>query len=180
MRELAAIFLSFCKIGALTFGGGYAMLPILRREIVERRGWISDEDAADYFAMGQCLPGIIAVNTAVFIGHGKKGIPGGIAAALGVVFPSFVIILIIASLLQNFAHLPQVQSAFYVIRIAVAALIFDAVVKMWKSGVKDKFGVCVFAVAFVLAVVLPVSPVVLVLCAVAVGNIHRRVRGRQV
>ena len=178
MRELAAIFISFCKVGALTFGGGYAMLPILRREISQRRGWITDEQAADYFAMGQCLPGIIAVNTAVFVGRGQKGVPGGIAAAIGVVFPSFAIILMIASLLQNFAHIPQVQSAFYGIRIAVAALILDAVIKMWKAGIKDAFGVVIFAGAFLLSVVLNISPVILVLCAIATGNIWVRIRRR--
>ena len=179
MRELAAIFISFCKVGVLTFGGGYAMLPILRREIAQRRGWITDEEAADYFAMGQCLPGIIAVNTAVFVGRGRKGVPGGIAAAFGVIFPSFVIILIIASLLQNFAHIPQVQSAFYGIRIAVAALILDAVIKMWKSGIKDLFGIFIFVTAFILSVVLNISPVILVLCAILVGNIWMRTRRRE-
>ena len=176
MRELAAIFISFCKIGALTFGGGYAMLPMIHKEIMDKRGWAQKQELIDYFAIGQSLPGIIAVNTAVLIGRKRAGAPGGIAAALGVVFPSLVIIIAIAAFIQSFTHIPQVQSAFYYIRIAVAALILDAVIKLWKAGVKDAFGVCVFVIALSLSLIWRISPVILVLFSVAAGNLAYRLR----
>ena len=112
MKELLTLFLTFAKVGVMTFGGGYAMLPILQREIVENKGWATDEELTDYFAIGQCTPGVIAVNTATFIGRKQKGILGGIAATLGMVFPSLVIISILAGLIANFAHLAWVQHAF--------------------------------------------------------------------
>ena len=99
------LFLTFAKVGVCTFGGGYAMLPILQREVVEKKGWVTEEEVTDYFAIGQCTPGIIAVNTSVFIGYRQRGVPGGIAAALGVVFPSFVVITIIAAFLTKFCDL---------------------------------------------------------------------------
>ena len=105
MKELFDLFWTFCKIGALTFGGGYAMLPLIQREIVENKKWSTEKEILDYYAVGQCTPGVIAVNTATFIGYKLKGIIGGIVATLGVIFPSIVIILIIATFLQNFADL---------------------------------------------------------------------------
>ncbi|MCL2068938.1 MAG: chromate transporter [Oscillospiraceae bacterium] len=176
-RELLKIFVSFCKVGALTFGGGYAMLPVIQREITDNRGWAEKEELVDYFAIGQCLPGIIAVNTAVLIGRKRAGPAGGAAAALGVVFPSIVIIIAIAAFISNYTHIPHVQSAFFYIRIAVAALILDVVIKLWKAGVKDVFGVCVFVIALFLSLIWRVSPVILVLFAVAAGNLASRVRG---
>ena len=122
MKELFDLFWTFCKIGALTFGGGYAMLPLIQREIVENKKWSTEKEILDYYAVGQCTPGVIAVNTATFIGYKLRGIIGGIVATLGVIFPSIVIILIIATFLQNFADLAIVQSAFAGIRVAVVAL----------------------------------------------------------
>ena len=107
------LFLTFAKVGVCTFGGGYAMLPILQREVVEKKGWVTEEEVTDYFAIGQCTPGIIAVNTSVFIGYRQRGVPGGIAAALGVVFPSFVVITIIAAFLTKFATYPVVPHALH-------------------------------------------------------------------
>ena len=107
------LFITFAKVGVMTFGGGYAMLPILQREIVENKSWATEEDLADYYAIGQCTPGIIAINTATFVGTKQKGIIGGIVASLGMVFPSLVIITAIAALLSNFADIPLVQHAFW-------------------------------------------------------------------
>ena len=135
MKELFDLFWTFCKIGALTFGGGYAMLPLIQREIVENKKWSTEKEILDYYAVGQCTPGVIAVNTATFIGYKLKGIIGGIIATLGVVFPSLIIILIIAAFLQNFADLAIVQSAFAGIRVAVVALIITTVVKLLKSSI---------------------------------------------
>lgn len=105
MNQLLDLFLTFARIGGLTFGGGYAMLPILQREVVEKRHWATEEELMDYYAIGQCTPGIIAVNTATFVGQGLAGSIGGIVATLGVVFPSLIIITVIAAFIQNFAHL---------------------------------------------------------------------------
>lgn len=110
------LFLTFAKIGAISFGGGYAMLPFLQREIVEKQKWATNEEMADYYAIGQCTPGIIAVNTATFIGQKYKGILGGIIATLGVVFPSIVIISIIAAFFKNFSDITVIKNAFIGIR----------------------------------------------------------------
>lgn len=123
----------------------------------------------DYYAVGQCTPGIIAVNTATFIGQKKAGIAGGITATLGVVFPSIVIILLIASVLTRFADAPVVQHAFAGIRVCVCVLVFNAVVKLWKGAIKDKAGLCIFAIVFVLSIFLDVSPIVYVVVTAAAG-----------
>ena len=126
------LFLTFAKVGVCTFGGGYAMLPILQREVVEKKGWVTEEEVTDYFAIGQCTPGIIAVNTSVFIGYRQRGVPGGIAAALGVVFPSFVVITIIAAFLTKFATYPVVQHALAGINAAVVALGDPQYASFWE------------------------------------------------
>lgn len=163
------LFKSFFRVGILSFGGGYAMLPLLRREIVEKHAWATDEELADYYAIGQCTPGIIMVNTATFIGYKQKGALGGVWATLSAVLPSYIIILAIAALLQNFADYALVKNAFAGIRVCVVVLIFNTVLKLFKSGVKDKAGLVIFALVFVLAAVLSVSPVVFVLVAGAAG-----------
>ena len=162
------LFLSFAKVGVLTFGGRYAMIPILEREIVDHKGWASSEELMDYYAVGQCTPGVIAVNTATFIGRKVAGVPGGIAATVGVVFPSLVIITVIAGILSNFADIPAVQSAFAGIRVCVCVLIFNAVVKLWKAAVPDKGALVLALLVFGLSLFLKLSPVVFVIfCAVA-------------
>lgn len=145
------LFLTFAKVGACTFGGGYAMLPILQREVVEKKGWATDEELTDYFAVGQCTPGIIAVNTATFIGYKHKGIPGGILTTLGVVFPSLIIITAIAAFLSNFAEYPIVQHALAGINAAVVALIASSVLKLGKSTLKNGAAVAIFLCVLVLA-----------------------------
>ena len=138
MNIYADLFLTFAKIGVCTFGGGYAMLPILQRELVEKRGWATEEELSDYFAIGQCTPGIIAVNTATFVGHSRKGAAGGVVATLGLVFPCLVIIMLIAAFLQNFAEQPVVVHAFNGVRACVCALILSSVLKLRKSTVVDR------------------------------------------
>jgi len=166
------LFRAFFRVGALTFGGGYAMLPILRREVVETRAWCTDEELADYYAVGQCTPGIIAVNTATFVGYKLAGIPGGIFATFSITLPSFIIILILAALLRNFADYAVVKNAFAGIRVAVTVLIANAVIKLLKSSVKDKLTLVIFLAVTSLSLLLSVSPIVFVvaagLCGVAV------------
>ena len=177
MKELFDLFWTFCKIGALTFGGGYAMLPLIQREIVENKKWSTEKEILDYYAVGQCTPGVIAVNTATFIGYKLRGIIGGIVATLGVIFPSIVIILIIATFLQNFADLAIVQSAFAGIRVAVAALIITTVVKLIKSSIKDYLGVIIAIIAFVISAFIGLSPVYVVIAAALTGFISKGLRG---
>lgn len=137
MGKLLELFLTFAKIGVCTFGGGYAMLPILQRELVENKGWATQEELADYYAVGQCTPGIIAVNTATFVGNSQAGIVGGVVATLGLVFPSIVIIMVIAAFLSNFMHIQWVIHAFNGIRAGVVALILTSVLKLLKGAVVD-------------------------------------------
>lgn len=171
------LFLSFFRIGACTFGGGYAMLPILQRDIVEHKGWATNEELTNYFAIGQCTPGVIAVNTATFIGYKLKGILGGIVATLGVVCPSIIIITIIALFLRTFADLPVVAHAFVGIRACVCALVLNAVLKIWKTTVIDLPTAGIFVIVFLLSCVWGLSPALLVVLAGFVGLGLKRARG---
>ncbi len=145
------MFLTFARVGVCTFGGGYAMLPILQREVVEKKHWATDEQLTDYFAIGQCTPGIIAVNTATFVGHRHRGAAGGIVATLGLVSPSLVIIMVIAAFLSNFAGIPLVQHALGGVNAAVVALIASSVMKLGRSALKNKTAWCIFLAVLALA-----------------------------
>ena len=169
MNELLELYLAFLRIGAVNFGGGYAMLPILQREVVEKQKWATDEEIADYFAIGQCTPGVIAVNTATFIGQKTAGIPGGIIATLGVVFPSLIIISALAGVITIFADLAWVKNAFAGIRVCVCVLIFNSVLKLWKSSVKDLWGILIFIAVLAASLLLSVSPIVFVLVSALAG-----------
>ena len=177
---LLKLFAAFARVGVLTFGGGYAMIPMLEREIVDRHGWATNEELMDYYAVGQCTPGVIAVNTATFIGYKTAGNIGGIVATLGVIFPSFVIITVIAGIIQNFADIPAVKSAFAGIRVCVCVLIFNSVIKLWKGAVKDKAALVLCLLVFVLSVFFSISPIVFVVVCAAAGILFTRlgVRGK--
>lgn len=177
MNELWELFIVFCRIGGFTFGGGYAMLPIIQKEIVEERKWATDEEIIDYYAIGQCTPGIIAVNTATFIGYKRKGIIGGIVATLGVVFPSLVIITFIAAFFKQFQDNQIVKYAFGGVRVAVVVLVFNAVVKMWSSSVKDWIGTIIFSVSFILIAFVNISPIIVILISTLIGVI---IKGKRV
>ena len=151
MNILVSLFLTFARIGVCTFGGGYAMLPILQRELVEDKKWATETELADYYAVGQCTPGIIAVNTATFVGRSQAGIAGGVVATLGLVFPSLVIIMVIAAFLQNFMHLEFVIHAFNGVRAGVVALILSSVIKLFKNAVMDWPTRVIYAVVLILA-----------------------------
>ena len=165
------IFRIFFRVGALTFGGGYAMLPILRRELVEKRRWSTDEELSDCYAISQCTPGTIAVNTATFIGRKQGGIPGGIMATLGVIAPSVIIISLIAGVINNFSHILWVQQALAGIRVCVCVFIFNAVVKLMKSAVVDHATLVIYLVLLVAAVFFDFSPVLSVIAAGVAGNL---------
>ena len=171
MRELIDLFLTFVRIGGLTFGGGYAMLPVLQKEIVDTRGWATNEELMDYYAIGQCTPGIIAVNTATFIGNKRRGILGGMAATLGFVFPSLVIISVIAAFLSNFAELEVVRNAFAGIRVCVFVLILNATVRLSRASIKDSFAALVFLAVLAGSMLFDVSPAIFVITAGIAGVI---------
>lgn len=169
MKELWELFITFAKMGVLTFGGGMAMLPILQREVVETKRWATEDEIVDYFAIGQCTPGIIAVNTATFVGQKRKGISGGIVATLGVVFPSLIIITILAGLINNFSDVAWVQNAFAGIQVCVCVLIFNAVLKLLKKSVVDKWTAAIFVLVLLGGVFLNISPVWFILVAAVLG-----------
>ena len=179
MNVLWNLFWVFAKIGVMTFGGGYAMLPMLQREIVENKHWATEEEIMDYFAIGQCTPGIIAVNTATFVGQKQKGITGGIVASLGIVFPSLVIISLLAGVIEAFSHLTWVQHAFGGVRICVCVLILNAVVKLYKKAVVDKATFAIFLIVALGSFLLDLSPVIFVRGAAIVGIALKQMEGRK-
>ncbi len=169
------LFLTFAKVGVMTFGGGYAMLPILQREVVDSKGWATEEELMDYFAIGQCTPGIIAVNTATFIGQKQRGTLGGILSTLGVVFPSLVIISLLAGVITVFSHLAWVQHAFGGIRVCVCILILNAVIKLLKKAVLDVPTAVIFLAVTLGSYFTPLSPVIFVLLAAVAGIVLKNV-----
>ena len=179
MNPLLDLFLTFARIGVCTFGGGYAMLPILQLEVVEKRNWATEDELMDYYAIGQCTPGVIAVNTATFIGYKHHGLLGAACATAGVVFPSLVIITIIAAFIQQFAHMPVVQDAFSGVRIVVCALVLQSVWKMAKKSVIDLPAAVILLVTFVAVAFFGISPIVMVIAAGAVGILLGLLRRRR-
>lgn len=169
MKEYLDMFLTFARIGGLTFGGGYAMLPMLQKEVVENKKWATNEEIMDYYAIGQCLPGLIAVNTAAFIGQKMRGTKGGYACAMGVVFPSFVIIAIIAAFISGFADMPVVRNAFAGIRVCVCVLIYNAVLKLWKKAIIDWKALIIFGAVFLASTFTDLSPILFVILAGLAG-----------
>ena len=150
MKELLDLYWTYLKIGCVNFGGGYAMLPLLERELVNKKGWTTMDELRDYFAIGQCTPGVIALNVSTFIGQKRKGVAGAIAAAMGFLTVPIVLIIIIAAFLTNFAQLEVVQHAFAGIRVCVCVLILQAILRLWKSSVVDAFTMVLYAVILAL------------------------------
>lgn len=179
MKKLWELFITFAKIGVMTFGGGMAMLPILQREVVENKHWATEEELADYYAIGQCTPGIIAVNTATFVGQKLSGIAGGIWATLGVVFPSLIIITILAGVINNFSSLAWVQHAFAGIQVCVCVLILNAAVKLLKKSVVDKRTLVLFLLVLLGGVFLDISPVIFVILSALAGILLKQLEGRK-
>ena len=179
MKLLLKMFLVFAKVGVMTFGGGYAMLPILQREVVEKQKWASEEELMDCFAIGQCTPGIIAVNTATFIGQKNKGILGGIFSTLGLVFPSLVIISLLAGVIDAFSHVVWVQHAFGGIRICVCVLILNAVIKLFKKAAIDLPSFLIFIAVVLAAFFTDLSPVIFVVIAGVLGVVIKNAGGKK-
>ncbi len=171
------LFSVFFKIGICTFGGGIAMLPILERELADKRDWTNSDELLDYFAIGQSTPGIIAVNVATFIGHKKAGALGGIVATAGIVCPSVIIITLIAKFISNFSQIAWVQRALTGINVAVAALLTNAVSSFAKKSVKNALGVVLFVVSFLLIFAFGVGTVWIIVGSAVFGVILAGIRG---
>ena len=176
MKMLIELYITFFKMGCIAFGGGYALLPIIQREIVENKKWATNEEVIDYFAVGQCTPGVIAVNVSTFIGYKNKGIIGSLVSTLGFISPSIVIIAVIASILSEFSHLAIVNNAFAGIRVCVCVLIFNAVIKIGKTGVKDSPTLIICLIVFFIAVATNVSPIISVICSAFAGIIIKSIK----
>ena len=167
MKNLLQVFFTFFKIGAFTFGGGYAMIPLIQRETVENKSWVTDEDILDIVAIAESTPGPIAINAATFVGYRVAGLMGAFCATLGVVLPSLLIITAISYILEAFQSMKAVQYAFMGIRAAVLALILKAFWGMFRKTKKDILNYCITAGAFVLVALLNVNVLlVIALCAV--------------
>lgn len=178
MNEYLDLFLTFAKIGGFTFGGGYAMLPILEREVVEDKAWATEQELLDYYAIGQCTPGIIAVNTATFIGNKRKGLLGGVIATLGVVAPSLVIIILISAFLVNFSHIAWIRHALGGIQICVCVLVFDAAFKLAKKSLVDTAAGTLFLIVLICSLFTRIQAFLLVLlsglCGIALKTIQEK------
>ena len=169
--SLKDLYISFFRIGLFTFGGGLAMIPMLEKEIVDKHGWCSEEEIMDYYAVGQCTPGIIAVNTATFVGYKYRGVLGGIVTTLGVITPSLIIMTLIASFLKNFADIPLVQHALRGLGAGVCAIIIPSIIKMAKSALTSVIYVLLAITAFVVAEFTEIPIFVIVLFGVAAGTL---------
>lgn len=178
MKNLWELFFVFMRIGAFTFGGGYAMLPLIEKEVVDNKGWATEEEIMNYFAVGQCTPGIIAVNTATFIGYQQSGVLGGIFATFGLVTPSFIIITLIAAFIAKFADFALVKAAFAGIRVCVCVLILNAVLKLWKTAVVDKKTLVIFAAVLAISLFLPISTIVPIVAAALAGILLNQKEGK--
>lgn len=176
VKKLLSLFLTFAKIGVMTFGGGLTMLPLLTKEIVEKKKWASEEQLLDYYAVGQCTPGIIAVNTATFIGYSQAGIAGGIFATVGMVTPSVLIIIAVAAALQQFMEYPVVASALMGIRAVVCALLSHTVITLAKKSLVDIVTAMIFIIGFVLCFVFDITPILVVIVGAIIGIAVNKVR----
>jgi len=179
LKEYLELFLTFLKLGCITFGGGYAMIPVVERELIKKRGWVTMEEVMDYYTIAQITPGIIAVNLSTFIGYKRKGPFGGALTTIGFVLPGVTLIILVAAFIQNFQELPVVKHAFAGIRIAVGALILDTVIKMIKGIFKDWKALIIYIAAFFLSAAYKISPMFIVLGAGIIGLLVYYPRKRQ-
>ena len=179
-KKILDLYITFFKIGITTFGGGYAMLPIIEREVVEKKKYATSQEILDYYAIGQCTPGVIAVNTATLVGKKTAGIWGGIMATLGVVTPAVIIISIISAFINNFADIPAVIHAFSGIRVAVCALMINIIIKLIKTNIKDIWGIVIFFLVFIIGILFDLSPVYFTIASALAGIIICKVSGKDV
>lgn len=173
-KSFYSIFKTFFKVGTLLLGGGYVILPLLTSELVDKKHWITSDELCEFYALGASLPGIIAVNTAIFTGRKLLGRKGAIAAIIGVVMPAFLAIILLASILSEIVNKPTVQHIFWGVGIGVIVLLFLAVKEMWKKCVVDKFSVVVYAICLILAFLRLIPLSLIVILALISGIIFQR------
>jgi chromate transporter len=178
VKDLISLYFAFFRLGLFTFGGGMGMLPILQRELIEKRHWITEGEMMDYYAIAQCTPGVLFVNTATFIGYKKQGAIGGAIATMGIVTPAILIISVIAAFLRTFASEPLVHNALAGIRVCVCALIVNTVIRLLKVSVIDKPTAVIFVLSFLLLLSTSLSPVFFVIAAGLAGVAVKRVGGK--
>ncbi|MGE5593319.1 MAG: chromate transporter [Betaproteobacteria bacterium] len=169
MRLLLQMFWSFFKIGAFTFGGGYAMVPLIQKEVVDARKWVGGEEFIDMLGLAQTAPGPVAVNTSVFVGYKTAGFVGAVVAVLGATLPSFLIILAVAIFFSEIRHLPAAEAAFAGVRPAVVALVAGAAYKIGRTAIREVRGVILGAIALVAIVVFDVHPIPVIVGSAAIG-----------
>jgi chromate transporter len=170
------VFSSFFKIGAFTFGGGYAMIPLIYKEAVEEHEWITDEDMLDILAIAESTPGVIAVNSATFVGYRAGGVWGSFLATCGVALPSFLVISVLSFFIGAIKNNQWVLYAFMGIRAGVVALLANTVIKLLKGGCKTAFGIGVMAFAFLLATATTLDVVYIILVAAVAGVLYTSLR----
>ena len=169
LMRYVQLFTAFFKIGLFTFGGGMSMLPMLQRELVESKKWLTDEEILNYFAIGQCTPGIIAVNVATFCGYKRAGLSGAIVSTVGIVCPSWIVITLIAGSISRFSEIAWIQRAMKGVYVAVAALLTRAVFTFGKKILTDLVTAAIAAGAFLAMSVWNVSGILIVLAAGIIG-----------
>ncbi len=179
LKLLWQLFLTFFRIGAFTFGGGYAMIPMIEREVAEKKKWITGEELLEVVAVAESTPGPIAVNAATYVGYRTAGFAGAVAGTLGIILPSFAIILALSALLRRFYTFRAVRYAFMGIRAGVLALIIRALVSMYRKAPKNVFSYVIMALAFIVTAALPVDPVYVIIGCAVFGLVHSYVAGRR-
>ena len=178
--SLKDIYIRFFRIGTLLLGGGYVILPLLQSEIAAKYEQISDDEVCEYYAISQSLPGVIAINTAVFVGYKLARTKGAIAAITGMVTPAFLCIILLANLLTQIVHVPLVQSIFAGVGIGVLALLFQAVNEMWKKSIVDKGALAIFFISFTALLGFKILPMYIVIAGIFLGVVIGYFRGRKV
>ena len=171
LKDLFTIYFAFFKVGAFTFGGGLAMMPMLQKELIEKKQWLTEEELIDYYAVGQSTPGFIAVNVATFVGYKRTGILGGIIGTLGIISPSLIIIMILANLINSISDYPVVQKALTGINVAVAALLTSVIINFAKKTIKNVWNAIFMLVSFLLIFALKVPSFIVFLFVLATGII---------
>ena len=169
LKRFLDLYFTFVKIGTFTIGGGLAMMPMMQKELIEKKHWMTEEDLIDYYAVGQSTPGMIAVNVATFVGYNQLGILGGIVATLGMVSPSIIIITILAGLINSIDEYPMVQKALRGINVAVAALFTSVIVKFAKKTIKKPLHVLFMLISFALVYFFKVQSFWIILTAILCG-----------
>lgn len=177
-KKFLPLFLTFLKIGAFTFGGGYAMIPLIQKEVVEKKKWMTDEDVLEIVAIAESTPGPIAINAATFVGYKTAGFGGALLSTVGVVLPSFIIIVAISFILKEFQDIAAVKYAFWGIRAGVLALIIKALWSMYKQSEKGLMGYIIMALAFIAVAIFDINVLWVIIGCAALGLTSSLLAGR--